>query len=212
MSYDGNMNEAHSNRRSDPGYRHAKHDDMARLIGEDLTDLAIARRLHVDRRAVARVRKILGAPVKTNSTSMYDKLDRFSSEPDAAGHVTWSGRTGASGTPTIRHLGKERPAAAIAFERRTGREPVGTCRADCDVPHCVADAHVMDDLERRNVRQQLRALEGLAPTPWDACPEGHDWDTHGRLEPDLTPYCKGCNTLRAQRSRDARRAALEDDR
>lgn len=186
-------------------YRHPKHDAMVRMIrDEHATDTAVAKTLHVDRRAAARVRSLLGVPVMTNSTSIGSKLDKHSSEPDAEGHVTWSGRRGPAGTPTIRHRDKEVPAAAVAFERRTGRKPVGTCRADCGAYQCVAPAHVMDDLERRTVRGQERALYGLDPQPWTECPEGHGWDEHGRFEPDLTPYCKGCNTARAQRSRAAR--------
>jgi hypothetical protein len=102
----------------------------------------------------------------------------------------------------IRHLGREIPAAHVAFERRTGRPPVGTCRADCDVQHCLTPGHVMDDLERRTVRLQLRALSGLTG-PWDVCTQGHSWDAHGRVEPDLTLYCRRCNTDRANRVREA---------
>lgn len=192
-------------------YRHRRHDEMARLVREGLTDTAVAAQLKVDRRAVARVRQILGMSPMTNSTSMADKLDRFSDEPDAQGHVRWNGRRGTGGAPAIRHLGKELPAAAVAFERRTGRRPVGICRADCGVKHCVADAHVMDDLERRHVRGQERAVWGLDPKPWDECPEGHGWDAYGRFEPDLTPYCKQCNTERAARSRAARIATANED-
>lgn len=187
-------------------YRHPKHDAISRLVREGMTNLAVARELSVDRRSVARVRAMLGVPPKTNGTSTEHKLDRFTTEPDMGGHVLWTGRTGPSGTPVIRHLGKELPAAAVAFERRTGQPPVGTCRSECGVKHCVADAHVQDDIERRRVRMQERALYGLDPQPWDKCPEGHSWDAHGRVEPDLTPYCRQCNTDRAARSRAARSA------
>lgn len=185
-------------------YRHPKHDEMSRRVREGATNLDIARELHVDRRAVARVRVILGVKPMTNSTSAWDKLDKFSSEPDQAGHIMWTGRRGNAGTPEIRHRGTSIPAAHVAFERRTGRKPVGTCRADCDVQQCVAPAHVVDDIERRTIRGQERAVYGLDPVPWDKCPEGHSWGVHGRFEPDLTPYCRRCNTLRARRSRDAR--------
>lgn len=130
-----------------------------------------------------------------------EKLAGRSSEPDQDGHVMWLGSRGHHGRPVMKHLGKDLPAAAVAFELRTGRKPVGTTRADCDVLHCVAPAHVLDDIERRHVRGQQRAVHGLDPVPWDECPAGHGWDVHGRIEPDLTPYCKQCTTDRARRSR-----------
>lgn len=185
-------------------YRHPKHDAIVALLRAGCTDLYIAAELHVDRRAAARVRGILGIEPRRNGTTTGDKLDKFSSEPDAEGHVRWSGRTSRSGTPLIRHRGREIPAAAVAFERRTGRAPVGVTRADCDVPHCLAPHHVADDVERRLARMNLRATYGLNPRPWVTCPEGHEWDTAGRIEPDLTPYCQACNTDRVRRTRAAR--------
>lgn len=137
------------------------------------------------------------------------RLDRFIGEPDAAGHVEWNGPRN-QGTPVFKLSGREYSAAAVAFERRTGRKPVGTCRADCGVKHCIADSHVQDDLERRSVRLQLRALEGLE-APWDVCPKGlHSWSEYGRVEPDLTVYCLACNTERARKSRANRKARDKD--
>ncbi len=185
-------------------YRHVQHEAIARRVQAGFTDKAVADDLHVDRRAVARVRRIIGMKPVTNSTTMQDKLDRFTGEPDAEGHVTWTGRTSRNGTPIIRHLNSEIPAARVAFERRTGREAVGMCRAECDVKHCVADRHVMDDLGRRTIRAMERSLHGLPVQPWTECPEGHLWLAHGRFEPDLTPFCRACNTERARRSRETR--------
>jgi hypothetical protein len=136
-----------------------------------------------------------------NSNDLPAKLAAHSSQPDAAGHVTWDGRRGHHGRPVIKHQGRDVPAAAVAFEQRTGRQPVGICRADCDVRHCVAPDHVLDDIERRTVRLQLRQVYGW-DKPWDVCPSaGHSWDEHGRVEPDLTLYCRACNTERARRTR-----------
>lgn len=192
------MNKEHS------GYRHRKHDQIVSRIERGLTDTAVAAELKCDRRAVARVRAMLGLPPMTNATTKGDKLDRFSSEPDAYGHIAWNGRVTNSGTPVIRHLGKEVPAAAVAFERRAGRPPVGMSRADCDQPQCLAPDHVLDDIERRRVRLQNRQLEGL-DAPWAECPKaGHPWEEFGRVEPDLTLYCSRCNTERASRTRAAR--------
>lgn len=177
-------------------YRHPKHREIAHLIRQGATNRDVARELIVDHRAVARVRTMLGIPPKNNATSAEDKLNKYSSPPDQAGHVVWLGRTGPWGTPVIRHRRTDLSAAAVAFERRTGRPPVGVCRSDCGMKQCVADAHVLDDLERRRIRMQERALHGLAPQLWDVCPNGHGWDEHGRVESDLTPYCKACHADR----------------
>lgn len=140
------------------------------------------------------------------SESLLAKLVRHSSRPDTAGHVTWSGRRGRHGAPLIRHNGRETPAAAAAFQQRTGRTPVGMSRADCGVQYCIAPDHVQDDLERRHVRLQLRSVYGWMQ-PWTACRDGHSWEDHGRVEPDLTLYCRACNTNRARGRRRAERKA-----
>lgn len=181
-------------------YRHPKHDEMADLIRTGATNVDVARATGANKRAVARVRDIIGVAPWTNATTPQQKLAAYSSEPDADGHQFWTGRTGHSGTPVIRqgHSGY-RPAAAVAFELRTGRAPVGQTFADCGVEHCVAPAHVQDDLERRSARLLERALYGM-PGPWSICQKGlHHWDTDGRVEPDLTIYCKGCNTERSRK-------------
>lgn len=129
------------------------------------------------------------------------KLAEHSSQPDDAGHVAWSGRRGHHNRPILKHQGLTIPAAVVAFEQRTGRKPVGMTRADCDVRHCVAPDHVLDDIERRAVRLLERQLHGWE-APWDVCPlAGHPWDEHGRVEPNLTLYCRACNTERARRTR-----------
>lgn len=130
-----------------------------------------------------------------------NKLLAASSDPDENGHVTWMGGRGHHGKPLIKHRDRQIPAAAAAFEYRTGRKPVGHSRADCGVWHCVAPDHVMDDIERRKVRTQLRALEGLV-APWDECSRGHGWDEHGRIAADLNPYCKTCRADRARENRE----------
>lgn len=183
-------------------YRHPKHDSIVQRLREGLTDKAIAAELHVDRRAAARVRGILDIAPGTNSTTAGDKLDRFTQDL-GNGHTGWTGRRGRSGTPLIRQQGREIPAAAVAFERRTGRTPAGSCKSDCDLPHCLTPEHVLDDMERRTVRLQLRRVYGWAE-PWDECPEGHPWAAEGRVEPDLTLYCRACSTNRSRRNRNYR--------
>lgn len=191
----------------EPGrYRHPKHEQISQLVLAGGRDNAIANQLGVHKRAVTRVRDILGVVHHNNSTTREAKVERFS-VAEADGHTGWTGRLGTSGAPVIRHLKVQIPASHVAFELRTGRPPVGIVLAECGRGHCLTPAHVSDEIERRNVRGQERALYGLDPTPWDTCPKGlHEWAEHGRFQPDLTPYCKGCNTERASRVRAARKA------
>lgn len=179
-------------------YIHPQHNEISHLLRTGMSDSAVARKLEINRQSVTRVRGILGLPAHPRNTTVGDKLDRFSAEPDADGHVKWTGRRGHSGTPVIRHLGVETSAAAAAFERRTGRPPVGECRADCDQPQCMAPDHLADDIERHTIRLQLRSLAGL-PGPWEACSQGHAWEGHGGIWPNLSLYCRTCESARNAR-------------
>ena len=174
------------------------------LISSGHHNLATSRATGVDRRTVARIRQDMGLP-PVRAVPKLDKLHRdWRPRPD--GHTDWKGRRYTSGAPAVRFLGKDTPASHVAFELRTGRPPVGIVKAECEHPECLTPAHVSDELERRKVRMQERALHGLDPVPWAVCPKRkHAWEEHGRIEPSLKPYCKGCNTERAATSR-ARRA------
>jgi hypothetical protein len=189
-------------------YRHPKHDQIAELVRAGARDRAVAAQLGVHNRAVTRVRDILGiSHHRNNATTREAKLARFSTPVDDGGHIGWTGRRATSGAPVIRHLKVQIPATHVAFEQRTGRPPVGIVKAECGRNYCLTPAHISDEIERRNVRGQERALYGLDPVPWTTCPKDlHEWDKHGRFEPDLTPYCKGCNSERAARVRAARKA------
>ena len=186
-------------------YRHPKHDAIAAMLQVGATVKDTAATLGADRRAVARVRNILGmAPVRNSSTAE-EKVARFSVPLDG-GHTGWSGRvTTASQVPSIRHRSVEVPASHVAFEQRAGRPPVGIVKAECGVPHCLTPSHLSDVPERRNDRMNERALHGMKRQPWDVCPNGrHDWDRYGRVQSDLTSYCTGCS---AERNADRRAAA-----
>lgn len=194
----------------EPGsYRHPKHDEIAELVRDGWTDTAVAAHLGVHNRAVTRVRDILGLAHHTLSTTKEEKVAR-ASVPEDGGHTRWTGRRANNRVPVIRQFKVQIPASHVAFEQRTGRQPVGIVKAECGREHCLTPAHVSDELERRNVRGQERAMYGLDPQPWDTCPKGiHGWSLHGRFQPDLTPYCKGCNSDRAARVRAARKAESE---
>lgn len=188
-------------------YRHPKHDAIAELVRAGAKDRTVAAQLGVHNRAVTRVRDIIGVAHHNNSTLKEAKLERFTTPVDSGGHTGWSGRkTVSGGAPVIRHLKVQIPASHVAFELRTGRPPVGIVKSECGRDHCLTPAHVSDEIERRNVRGQERVLYGLDPIPWATCTKGtHEWAEHGRFQPDLTPYCKGCNTERASRIRRAKK-------
>lgn len=169
----------------------------------------VATELNIRWGTVRDIRRNLGLRPKNRLVPVDEKYDMYAGPEEPGGHRFWTGRRGPSGTPVVRVAGKVVPAAAVAFERRTGRRPLGMCRAECGEQHCIAPAHVADERERRTVRQQERALYGLDAQPWDVCPAGkHGWDEHGRIAPapSLDAYCAGCNTERARALRARKKA------
>lgn len=185
--------------------RHRLHDLIVAAIEAGGTNVGIAADLGCNKRAVARVRTIIGHEPHPRTTTPLQKVAaRSVREGD---HVGWNGRRGASGAPSIRIHDTSMPATHVVFQDRAGREPVGIVQSECGFPHCLNGWHLSDEVERRRVRLQERALYGM-DEPWDICPKGlHDWDTWGRIEPSsLSLYCAKCNTERAARSRAARQA------
>lgn len=177
--------------------QHPKYLGIVQLLREGLSIRNIAATLHVDRRTIRQIRDCEGITQADRRRSLDDKLDLPSVPTGVDGHVKWTGRRD-HGTPTIAHQGHVYSVAALIFTRRTGLKPAGQVRAECDFPQCVAPGHLADDLERRTTRLQMRALF-LWDAPWSACPSGHGWEEYGRVEPDLTLYCKGCTSDRDKR-------------
>jgi hypothetical protein len=174
-------------------------DRVIQLIEQGASDRSISERLKINRKYVSDVRAELGVAPFTWVRSIDEQLAAYCSIAGPDGHVWWTGSvSGSSGAPRIRVRRKEVPAAHVIFERRAGRPAVGQVRADCGVKHCVAPSHVMDDVERRKVRLQTRALLGY-PDHWKTCSTcGGDWDAEGRVEEKLSLYCRRCATERAR--------------
>lgn len=187
--------------------RHAKYDEMAALIRNGASDQDVATALGVSRRSASKVRRELGVPKWTRPVPALDEKFSQHAVPDLDGHTGWDGYYSAYGIAMIRRRGKHTPASHCAFEQRAGRPPVGQVRAECGVRSCLTGEHLGDELERRTVRMQERAVHGLDPQPWDVCSKGlHTWEEAGRLQPDLTPYCRECNTTRSAVNRARREA------
>lgn len=181
--------------------QHPSHNRIVELIRAGKSDRSICERLRVSRKYIRQVRLDSGVEVFSKTRSIEDQLARFCSVEGPDGHVWWTGSVSTSGVPRVRINGKETPASHAIFERRTGRKPQGYVRTDCGLKHCVAPRHLMDDIERRKIRLQTRALLGY-PDHWTVCPAcGSDWETEGRVEDKLTLYCRRCTTQRAQRNR-----------
>lgn len=181
--------------------QHPHHDRIVTLIRLGKSDRNIYDRLKVSRKYIRQVRMETGAAPFSRTQSVDEQLARFMSAPGPGGHVWWTGSTSHSGAPRIRSAGKEIPAAHAVFEQRTGRKPEGQVRSDCGMQHCLSPGHLMDDLERRKVRLQTRALLGY-PDHWAECPAcGSGWEDEGRVEEKLTLYCRRCVTERSRRNR-----------
>jgi len=181
--------------------QHPQHRRVVDLIRAGKSDRGIYDLLHVNRKYIAAVRAAEGVAPFRRTKTVDEQLDRFCSIPDPDGHVHWSGSVATNGTPRIRMDGNDFPAAHQVFERRAGRPAEGQVRADCGMKHCLAPGHVMDDIERRKVRLQTRALLGYKPH-WDTCSTcGADWETEGRVEERLAMYCRRCTYNRKVRNR-----------
>ena len=179
---------------------HYKRAAIVLMIGEGMTNRAIAAELKCCKSVPARIRAEMGLPTRTNSTSLESKLMK-NVRRTRDGHALWKGRRSKGGVPEIIHCGKSYSPARVAFELRSGRPPEGSVRPGCGVAGCVDGRHLEDAPERRRTRLNLRAVMGL-PAPWSECAHGHDWEAHGRVEPGLTIYCGGCKMVAdAERSR-----------
>lgn len=176
-------------------YRNPRHDEIAAAIRQGLSDPAVAKKLGVARKTVARVRLIENLPAFTKARTVAQIWIQDARAEDD-GHTYWDGCRDTGGVPQIRSEGKYLRASHFAFETFHGRKPVGYVKADCGVAHCLTPSHIMDDLGRRKLYMQMRALEGLYGH-WETCPKcSADWETWGRVQPNLQIYCGSCSARR----------------
>lgn len=183
-------------------YRHPQHDRIAEVLrSESLSDPAVAKMFGVYRKTVNRIRRSEGIPIFTASRSTDDVLAQHA-RLDVDGHTYWDGPRDTGGAPQIRVRGRYQRASHIVFEKRHGRPPTGYVKADCEMPHCLTGSHIMDDLGRRNLYMQMRAMFGMYGH-WNNCSVcGADWETSGRVQPSLQVYCNACSTRRSRNNRE----------
>lgn len=177
-----------------PRLLHPKDTAIRALLAEGKSNHAIARELHADPAAVRRIRKETGITNPPQQPLTLDEKWAARTRPDDGGHLEWTGeRSTGSGTPLLRYRDQSYAAAAVAFRQRTGRDPVGQVKAECDMPQCVAPEHVEDEPGRQRLREQLRYLRGMGERP-PHCHAGHDQAEHGKYERDGRAYCDTCKT------------------
>lgn len=184
-------------------------DDIARLLHEGHSNTAIARQLHVDRTTVRRTRTAIGLPPSNHGYPQGLSLEdtwQTRTQPVDGGHLQWTGAHNACGVPGLTYHGTWHSARAIAFTLRTGRDPVGYVKAECDHPDCVAPGCVDDEQGRQRTRAAMRAVLGMPPRP-TTCPAGHDQTVHGRLDSRSVHYCAACNHTATNASAARRNAA-----
>lgn len=183
--------------------------DIAALLRDGLTDRAIARQLGCDRGTVARARERLSIgpaaqprPANRSQLTLEEKW-RTLTRPADGGHLEWTGRIAANGTPVFKHHEKDHSAFRVAFTVRTGREPVGYAKPACDRPLCVEPSHVDDTATRNRDRAALAAITGRWHRQETHCRRGHAYAEHGRHLPDGSRYCNACVTDRKQQRKVA---------
>ncbi|WDO09914.1 hypothetical protein ME763_31995 [Streptomyces murinus] len=178
--------------------------EIVALLGDGLSNAAVARVLGCDRHRVGEIRRQLELPNVVQQPLTLEQKWRSLTRPLKGGHLKWRGeRVGAAGTPVMRYGEQSFSPARIAFTVQHGRQPRGQVKSECGVRHCVAPAHVEDEPGRLRLREQLRRVVGGRERK-DHCVHGHDLAEHGRFSPDgRTAYCEACKTERKQAEREA---------
>ncbi|EST24507.1 hypothetical protein M878_30540 [Streptomyces roseochromogenus subsp. oscitans DS 12.976] len=166
--------------------------DIVAMLGEGLSNTAIARALGCDRHRVADIRRELELPNVVQQPLTREQKWRSLTRPLEDGHLEWLGeRVGAAGTPVMRYKDRSFSPAGIAFTLQHGRQPQGRVQPECGVRHCVAPEHVDDEPGRQQTRRERRARQGLGDAP-ATCVHGHDQTEHGRFDLNGTAYCEAC--------------------
>jgi hypothetical protein len=141
----------------------------ARLIGlleAGATNRAAADALGIDKETPARYRAALGiapAPraVQSHRTTItVEQAWRRNVQPLDGGHMRWVGPLNSAGVPTFSYRTRATSARVVAFRIRTGRNPVGYVKAQCDTPGCVAPQCVDDRPGRAHAAELLAELHG----------------------------------------------------
>lgn len=120
--------------------------DVAALLRAGHTSSAVAAQVGLHPATVRQARKALGITPgrpgpRPPATLEEFFLARVEELPD--GHMRWL-----PADPELRFQQRNYSARRAAFRIRTGRDPIGRVLTSCNMPQCVAPAHVADRVER----------------------------------------------------------------
>lgn len=188
-----------------PARIHHKQDDVEQLLNAQLTNRDIARRLHMDRQTVGRIRRHLGyppappvPPANKDPRTLAEKFAASTTEVPG-GHLVWTGYRTPAGSPCLKHDGKQKTARHVAYFLEHGEWPAGRMQPACEHDWCVAPGHCDDTATRQRDREALRFISGMPERP-DRCIHDHDQAVHGRLSPGGHSYCELCKSERRHAS------------
>lgn len=173
-------------------------DAIRELAAEGLSNVEIGRRLGIGREVVRRTRHRLG--IASSPTTAGSFTDAFHAHTRDAGdgHLDWTGpRT--KGVGTFTHAGIVYCAGRAAFLLYTGRQPVGTVKAECGRRGCVGLACVEDAPGRVRARAATRVVYLRKAPPTGNCRNGHSRAQYGRFDADGDAYCAECQRVAAAR-------------
>jgi hypothetical protein len=139
---------------------------LIELLEQGATNRAAAAELRLDKNTPARYRRQLGLgravlpPPPTRTTVTIEQAWQANVRSVDRGHMQWIGGYNNAGVPTFTYRSRPTSSRVVAFRIRTGREPVGYVKVECDRPDCVAPAHVDDRPGRENTARLLTELGG----------------------------------------------------
>lgn len=149
--------------------RQAVRRDIEAMLRKNIPQMHIARQLGVAPATVQRTREALGIPApRRGRPDTYVSVEdayRSNSEAVGDGHYRWIGHTDTTGHPRLNFRQQRLSARQIAFRIYHGRDPRGRISVGCDMAHCVAGAHMEDQLIRDANRRADAAFSSIFGPP-----------------------------------------------